>query len=108
MFLHCEIHRREKMIPKVSRSDVESVSRGFPTAFGAESEFRDVVGCCYYYGVCGEGARIPIGDQMQFVEVVIKVKDETFAKQLQAQQPCWPNCDPSLNNAAAATFYWLH
>ena len=96
------------MIPKVSRSDVESVSRGFPTAFGAESEFRDVFGCSYYYGVCEEGARIPVGDQMQFLEVLIKVKAETFAKQLQAQQPCWPNCDPSLNNAAAATFYWLH
>ena len=97
------------MIPKVSRSDVESVSRGFSTAFGAESEFRDVVGCCYYYGVFGEGTGIPIGDQMQFVEVVIKVnKAETFEKQLQAQQPCWPNCDPSLNNTAAATISWLH
>ena len=92
------------MVPKVSRSDVESVSRGFPTAFGAESEFRDVVGCCYY-GDCGEGARIPIEAQMQFVEVKISVKAETFGKQLQVQP--WHNSHPSLNNAAA-TFFWLH
>jgi len=92
------------MVPKVSRSDVESVSRGFPTAFGAESEFRDAVGCCYY-GDCGEGARIPIEAEMQFLEVKISVNTETFAKQLQVQP--WPNCDPSLNNAAAS-LCWLH
>jgi len=91
------------MIPKVSRSGLESVSRGFPTAFGAESEFRDVVGCCYY-GVCGKGGRIPIVEQMQFVELMINVEPETFTKQLQIQP--WPNCDLSPNSAA--TLFWLH
>jgi len=79
---------------KVSRSDLESVSRGFPAAFGAESEFRDFVGSCCYKLCGGEGARIPIRVQMQFGELMIIVNPETFENQIQP----WPKCD----------FYWVH
>jgi hypothetical protein len=86
---------------EVSGSYLEPESRGFPAAFGAESEFRDVDGCCSY-GVFGEGARIPIGDQMQFVELMINVNPKTFENQIQP----WPKSGPSLTTAA--TLYWLH
>jgi len=90
------------MIPKVNRIGLESVSRGFPTHFGAESEFRDFgdKNCCYY-GVCGEGGRIPSGGQMQFL---IEVIPKTFSNQLQTQS--WHKCDYSLSNVA--TLDWLH
>jgi len=89
------------MIPKVSRSGLEAVSRRFPTTFGAESEFRDFGDNCCYYGVCGEGGRIPSGRQMKFV---INVIPKTFANQLQIQP--WHSCDYSL--IKAATLDWLH
>ena len=80
------------MNPKVNRSVPESVLRGFPAAFGAESEFRDFVGCSCY-GVCGEEG-IPIGDQMQ---LVINVNPETF-------QNFWPKSD----HTSLTKLYWLH
>jgi hypothetical protein len=75
---------------KVSRSELGSVLRGFPAAFGPESEFS--ASCCYF-GVCG-GTRIPIGDQMQ---LVMNVNPETFAANQIQVQP-WP----------VSELHWVH
>ena len=84
------------MNPKVNRSVPESVLRGFPAAFGAESEFRDFVGCSYN-GLCEESGRI----QMQFMEAMIDESPKTFSKQLHQ-----PKCDYSLD--CAAHLHWSH
>ena len=84
------------MNPKVSRIDLEASSRRFATTFGAESEFRDFVGCSYN-GLCEESGRI----QMQFMEAMIDESPKTFSKQLHQ-----PKCDYSLD--CAAHLHWLH
>ena len=88
------------MIYRVSRSDLESVSRGIVTDFGAESEFRDFVGC--YKG-------IPIGGGLmeKFEEVMADMSPKTFPKQLIQPKPCWANCDGDSVNEVAH-LYWLH
>ena len=90
------------MIQRVSKSDLESVSRGIVTAFGAESEFRDFVGCSCY-------KEIPIGGGLmeKFDGVVADMSPKTFPKQLIQSKPCWANFDCDSGNEVAH-LYWLH